>query len=168
VPQKSYSEAQLELSQQLSVVVAFLSSCFQAEDEVIKMQTLLDARKNAVLAPHDLRVLSESFAKIGDAIDGLKGQQKSVDSLDYPSTQITLSSLFSTEIVDPKAITSQLKALSDKSDDSALSDLKDSLQTLKGVLNQINNLSITVVKDVVRGLADVSSASTRAASTSPG
>jgi hypothetical protein len=164
VPQKSYSEAQLELSQQLKVVVLFLGTCFQAEDDVIRMQALLEARKGADLNHTDIRLLGTWWTRIAKDINSLKEQQKLVDSLDYPSTQDTLSSLFSTETVDPDAIGSQLKAISDKSDDSALADLNTSLSTLKNVVNQINNLSLTVIKDVVRGLADVSSASAKPAS----
>ena len=98
------------------------------------------------------------WARVNDAITSLKGQRKSVDDLDDLSTQETLLSLFRSESVDPHGISTQLNAVSDKSNAGAREDLNDSLLALKRVLNEINNLALTVIKDVVRGLADASTA----------
>jgi uncharacterized protein YukE len=155
---KSYSEAQLELSKEWQVVVTFVGTCFEAEDNVIRMQTLLEAKSGAPLNPSDKRHLGESWTRISDAIKTLQDQQTSINDLDNPSTQVTLKNLFDKESVDPDAIDGDVKAVSEQGDQSALADLNQSLSKLKDALHGINVLALTVINDVVHSLADVSKA----------
>jgi hypothetical protein len=162
--QKSYSEAQQELSDQLHIVCAFLNICFQDEDDLIKMQAVLDASNREPLSPSDKRLLKACWDRISQDIGGLKrDQQTKVADLNYPSTQVTLSRLFDTRKVDPGSIGDQLKALLDQHDTTALDELNRSLAVLQTVIHEINELAFTIIKDVIRGLADTSSAGTKAA-----
>jgi hypothetical protein len=162
--QKSYSEAQQELSDQLQVVSAFLNICFQDEDDLIRMQAVLKASNREALSPSDGRLLIPCWDRISQHIKDLKNDQHTkVANLNYPSTQVTLSRLFDTRKVDPGAIGLQLKALLDQHDLTALDELNKSLAVLQDVIHEINELAFTIINDVIRGLAETSSVGSKAA-----
>ncbi len=162
--QKSYSEAQLELSDQLQVVFDFLVICSQDEDDVIKMQAVLDASNREPLSGSDERLLKACWNRISQDIVGLrKDEQAKVANLNYPSTQVTLSRLFDNRRVDVGSMDGQLKALLDQHDPTALDELNKSLAGLQTIIHEINELAFIIIRDVIRGLADTSRAGSKVA-----
>jgi hypothetical protein len=167
--QQPLSQAQSALGAEVMLVATFLGPCSEAEDNVIKIQTLLATRKDpATLTQADRLSLKTSWDTTKTLIGKLKDPMGQVDTLEH-FDQTTFENLFSSNSVNLEAIDNQVQVLIDSK--SAVADLNSALDAimisrgdggtlpeLKGALNAINGLGLIVVGDVGKALAGASKA----------
>jgi hypothetical protein len=147
------SDALKSASDQLALVSTVIDSCFVAEDDIVRMQAVLEATADGALTEDDKLALQKWWDEAKKKIDRIsdKDTLKSVKALDDVFTRTTFLKVIN---ANTDAVDQDLKKWSIKP-------LWKDLAKVSDALDDVNTVAVQVIAGLGNGLAKLAAAQTK-------